>query len=621
MNEALSTQPELVASPDLRSRMALLLDSMRSEWRFLLLILVLALASSFSAALQPLPLKVVADYALGASAAPSWARALIEGAGLDVSARSLIVLAAVMSLALTALGVVLSNGLTLLWESAGQRMVFALTVRTFDHLQRLSLGFHHVQPVGDSMSRLMTDTWAVYTGANTAFITPITRGVTIATIGIAAWSLDAELATVMLLTVPVLVASAGLIGRVINRQSYRARAARSRVSAFAQQTLAALPLVKAFGTEAQNRRRFVRLAEEAASAAERQVLVNRFFSITNGMTLTIATAVILYVGSVRVIDGALTLGTLLVFVAYVRTLDQQLRGVLNLYGQFRAAEAGLDRVLELLSQEITPPEPTDPVDFPWEVTRGRAAGVAGSTASLKRVTFGYEPGRPVLRDVNIEVAAGESVALVGRTGSGKTTLVSLIARLYDPWEGTVEVDGIDVRRVRHEQLRRRIAVVSQSALLLPLSVAENIAYARPDATRQEVRRAAVAANADEFIRALPDGYDTVVGERGADLSGGQRQRLAIARALLKDAPLLILDEPTSSLDRETEQTLLEAMDRLQRDRTTIVIAHRLGTVRGADRIVVLENGEVAEEGSHEALLAADGIYAHFRELQASGRNS
>jgi ATP-binding cassette, subfamily B, bacterial len=317
-------------------------------------------------------------------------------------------------------------------------------------------------------------------------------------------------------------------------------------------------------------------------------------------------ALVLFVGATRVLSGAISIGTLLVLMAYMGTLQGAFRMLFGLYATLRSLEPSAERVVEVLDAE--------------EGVRERAGarplaapGARGSAVALERVSFSYEPGQPVLREVSLEVRAGETLALVGPTGAGKSTLVSLIPRLFDPLEGSVRVDGCDLREATLASVRARVSVVPQEPLLLPLSVAENIAYGRPDAGLREVEEAAQAANAAEFIEKLPEGYQTVLAERGATLSWGQRQRLAIARALLRDAPILILDEPTSALDTQTEAAVLEALERLRAGRTTFVIAHRLSTVRGADRVAVLEAGALVELGTHEALLHAGGLYARFHQ--------
>jgi ATP-binding cassette subfamily B protein/subfamily B ATP-binding cassette protein MsbA len=266
-------------------------------------------------------------------------------------------------------------------------------------------------------------------------------------------------------------------------------------------------------------------------------------------------------------------------------------------------------VVEVLDVEDEVRDAPGSKPLPVHTTGGRGH------VRFENVTFGYEPGCPVLKDINIEVFPGETVALVGSTGAGKSTLVSLIPRFFDPWQGRVTLDGEDLRDIRLSSLRAQVSLVLQEPFLLPLTVLENIAYGRPGASREEIVSSAVAANADEFIRRLPSGYDTVIGERGATLSGGEKQRLAMARALLKDAPILILDEPTSALDAQTESLLLEALERLMKGRTTFIIAHRLSTVRRVDRIFVIDGGRIVETGTHESLLAAGGPYHRLYSLQ------
>ena len=398
-------------------------------------------------------------------------------------------------------------------------------------------------------------------------------------------------------------------GRRLKRRARLGREAQSRLHSFVQQTLGAIPVVQAFSREELNRERFHTLSNESVALSQHGAILNRSYGLVNGFVITVGSAIVLYVGGERVLAGTLTLGSLLVFLTYTRSMERAAEGILKTYSSLKPVEASLDCVLEIFEGDNHVPESPRPKPIPGASRR------LGAHLRFKDVTFGHEPGRPVLRNINLEVNPGETLALIGHTGVGKSTLVSMIPRFVDPWEGHVAFNGVDVRDVSLRLLRENVAIVLQEPYLLPRTVVENIAYGRPDASREAVIAAAVAASADEFIRQLPSGYDTVLGQKGLTLSGGQRQRLSLARALLKDAPVLILDEPTSALDADTERLLMEALEHLRKGRTTVIIAHRLSTVKRADRVAVLQEGTVAEYGSPAELLGSNGIFRQLHALQ------
>jgi len=586
-----------------------LLPYIRQQWRSLALILLLTMIASVVGALIPWPLKILVDYALSANALPHSVSKLFGFASLTPTPLVLIAGASLISLTLFALNSALEVATTWLWSAAGQRMVYELAADLFHHLQRLSLLFHSRHPVGDTLGRLTVDSWCTFTVAQALLITPAQNLFTFATIGVIAWQMDARLTVLSLILSPFLAVSAVFFGSHLRKRVRQTREAQSSVMAFVHQTLTALPVVQAFGTERDNQRRFKHLSRDAVARSQRSVLLKSGFGLINGLTMTGGAAIVLYVGGQKVIAGTLSVGSLLVFVAYIRSLQGSIESLLNTYGNLKSVEANIDRVLEVLDAEQEVRDMAGAVVLP-----ARPPGEAGRIV-FEDVSFGYEADRPVLHDIELVVEPGETIALVGPTGAGKTTLVSLVPRFFDPWTGRVTLDGRDIREFELASLRRQVSLVLQDPFILPLTAVENIAYGRPEASREEVIAAAIAANADEFIRGLPEGYDSRLGERGATLSGGQKQRLAIARALLKDAPILILDEPTSALDAQTEALLLEALERLMQGRTTFIIAHRLSTIRNADRILVLEDGRVAETGTHRELIAANGMYARFDSLQ------
>jgi ATP-binding cassette subfamily B protein/subfamily B ATP-binding cassette protein MsbA len=394
--------------------------------------------------------------------------------------------------------------------------------------------------------------------------------------------------------------------------------------------MSGISVVQAFTREDHEHNRLRQFTRDSIRVQQRSALAASLYNLGTGLVTALGAALILWAGAHEVMAGRLTVGGLLVFVAYLGTLQAQLRTFASVYRTMLEAAGSTERVTEVLStrDEVSSKPGSPSIEVPsteyrvpsteYQVPSNDATSnfALGPRLRLENVTFGYVRGQPVLRDFSLEVEPGQMVGIVGATGAGKSTLAGLIARLYDPWQGRIEMDGRDLRDLQLESVREAVALTFQEPFLLPATILENIKYGRPSATQQEVEAAARAAGAHRFIERLPDGYNTLLGERGATLSGGERQRISIARALLKDAPVLVLDEPTAALDTETERHLIESLRRLRAGKTTIIIAHRLSTVRYADQIVVIKAGRLLEAGTHDALLSLQAEYAELFEMQS-----
>ena len=579
----------------------LLLEYARSQRLALLLIFLLTLASSALVAAQPWPMKFLVDHVLGTKPMPDFLKSI----GIAESRTQLLVTIIVMGLALFALNTTLHAVLAWKWTRAGRRMVYDLAEDLFARLQRRSLLYHQRTSVGDTMGRITVDSWSVYRALEALVVSPAHAILAIGAMVFLMAQLSPLLTWVALASAPFIVGASFLVGKPLRAAARMKREIESRIQSHIQQTLAGISVVQAFAQERRESERLQQYAGVAIAAQQRTALVGSINSLSSGFVMTLGAAVVLWIGARQVLDGTLSIGSILVFLVYLSSLQEQMKTLANTYTTSQSIGASVDRVVEVLkgSPEI--------VDSP---TAGELPKTRGHV-QIENVTFGYDPEQPVLCDVSLEVKPASTIAIVGPTGAGKTTLVNLIPRFFDPWRGRVLIDGHDVRDIKLRSLRDQIALVLQESVLFPTTIAENIAYGRPDATRAEVEAAARTAHAHEFISKLPDGYDTPVGERGATLSGGERQRLSIARAVLKDAPILIMDEPTSALDAQTEHLLLDAMDRLRKGRTTLFIAHRLSTVRRADLVVVLKAGRLEEIGTHDELMARGELYARFHNVQ------
>jgi ATP-binding cassette subfamily B protein len=587
------------------------LGYLRRQPVYLALIGVLTFCTATLLALQPWPMKLLADQVLGGKPLPETLARLLNWLSVKPDTTTLVLLVVAGGLFLYLAHALLDAALTWCWTAAGRRLVYAVAEDLFAALQRRSVLFHSRQAVGDTMGRITVDSWCVYQVVEQLVFSPAYALVSAALMVALMVNLDVQLTILALVLAPFMVAASFVLGKPLRAAAKLKREIESRVHAHIQQTLTGIPVVQAFVQEERESERLQKFAAEAIRNQQKSALLGSINGLSSGLITAVGSGIILWVSARNVLAGDITVGSMLVFLVYLNSLQTQVKVFAGLYSVTQRLTANVNRVNEVLQA------PAEVSDAPGASPLPPVAGAV----EFQNVTTGYESGRPVLKHLSLSIKPGQTVAIVGATGAGKTTLVNLIPRFADPWEGRVLIDGQDVRDVQLKSLRGQVAVVLQDPFLFPISIAENIAYGRPEASREDIHAAARAANADAFITALPQGYDTVIGERGATLSGGERQRVAIARALLRNPPILILDEPTSALDASTEHAIIEALQRLMQDRTTFVIAHRLSTIRRADLILVLRDGQIAESGTHEQLLARGGHYAHLHQIQDTARNS
>jgi ATP-binding cassette, subfamily B, bacterial len=577
-----------------------LLRYLRPEWRPLTVVLVTLGVEVALDLARPWPTKLLVDNVLGDKPIPN----ILSGLPGPATHRGILVWVVAGTVLIFVLGMLVSIANQVASVRLSQRMEYALGGDLFRHLQKLSLLFHHRRPLGDTLARVTGDASCVPVLVTGGLLPVLQSAITVIAMFVIMFQLQATLTLYALAVVPFLVLTIRFLAGPMQQRTRRQRDLEGRLMSVVEGTLSAMPVVQAFTREPIEDARYQENADRLVAAYQRSTALGMLFKLVTGLVTAVGTAVIMYVGAIYVLDGKLTVGTVLVFISYLASLYAPLNSISYTGATIQYGLSQADRVLEVLAIE---PDVEDGPDAHDVDVKGHIL--------YEDVAFGYEPGRPVLNGVSLEARPGEVVAIVGPTGAGKTTLVNLLVRFFDPWTGRISIDGADLRDIRLRSLRTQVAMVLQDPFIFPMSVAENIAYGRPDASRAHIAAAAKAANADAFIERLPDGYDTVIGQKGATLSGGEKQRLSIARAFLRDAPILVLDEPTSALDANTEAMLLDALDRLMAGRVTFIIAHRLSTIRHADQILVVDSGRIVERGSHEELVAGRGLYAGLYERQ------
>ena len=548
--------------------------------------------------LKPWPLKIIIDNVLSGKPLP-W------GPAVGWSPHRLLLFSCIGLVVVYVMlgGLHILNNYTTI--RIGQGMVNDLRRDLYSHLQRLSLSFYHRQQLGDLMYRITADTMGIQTLTMNGLFAILSASVLLGGMLIVMFWVDWYLTLLALAVCPALFCAIALLNKKMSLAATEAHQKGSTVYSVVQRTLSGMRVIQAFTKEEDEGRRFLQASTESLAAELRLYNLQNFYYAVVNLTIAAGTAAILWVGTRHVLAGDLSVGEMIVFTSYLASLYGPINSIFQTYGLVQSAKAGVRRAFEILESEERLPDGSRVF---------QPLGPRGQI-SFEDVSFGYDASQPVLKKINLHVAAGKKIAIVGPTGAGKSTLVSLLPRFYDPQSGRVKIDGVDIREFELKSLRQKIAMILQPPLVFPLTIRENIAYGRPDASMEEIVSAAQVAQVHEFVEQLPQKYETVVSEQGSSLSEGQKLRLTIARGILLNAPILILDEPTSSVDSETEALIMDGLEQWMADRTTFIIAHRLSTVRQADLILVLRDGHIVEQGTFNELLRRRGPFASLYRTQ------
>ncbi len=578
---------------------------LQPHWKALSIGLAAVGAETVAGLLEPWPLKVVFDSVLHTKKSPDWLSRMVLLISHDnLTVLKIAALAVILIATMGAIGTYVEKRTI---TEVGQRVMHELRRAFYWHTQRLSMDYHDHKQSGDVISTVTTDIDSIQSAITSGILDFLYYALTLlGMIGIMFY-LDWRFTLIALSVLPALFIVVYTFTRRIKKASRELRKKEAQIVSTLQEVLSSIRIVKAFAREEYEQKRFETESLESVDLALKARNIKAKLSPSVEIIVAAGTALVLWFGARQVLAGVLTPGVLVVFFLYLGKMYKPMRELSKMTDTYSKAVVGYDRIRDFLAIDL------QVKDLPGATEAPQFQGAI----EFEHVNFSYLPGREVLKDISLKVEPGQVAALVGPTGCGKSTLISLIPRFYDPQSGSIRIDGADVRSYTRKSVRRQMSFVLQETLLFRAPIWQNIAYGKPEATRDEVVRAAELANADEFIRRLPQGYDTMVGERGVTLSGGQRQRIAIARAIIRNSPILILDEPSTGLDAASEKLVMEGLDRLMKNKTTLMVAHRLVTVQNADVIFVLQDGTIRERGAHKELLAAGGLYAQFYALQSS----